>query len=283
MSKIADLLSEGQTFSFEFFPPKSQEGVDNLKQTIKELEPLNPAFVSVTYGAGGSTRDLTHDLVVGMKDDSSLTAMAHLTCAGHSAEQLDEIARRYARHGIENILALRGDPRAGETEIEGDLNYAVDLVNLVRDAGDFSIGVAAHPDGHPLSSDLNADRSNLARKLEVADFAVTQFFFYAHEYASLVESLADLGIKKPVLPGIMPVQSISAVARMAQLAGTQVPTEIASRFEPYADDPESVRKLGVEIATELCQDLLALGVPGLHFFTLNRSISTREIYANLGL
>lgn len=284
MTKIADLLAAGRTYSFEFFPPKSDEATALLEKTIGELEPLGPSFVSVTYGAGGSTRERTRDVVLHIERDTSLPAMAHLTCIGHTRDELVDILTGYREAGIENILALAGDPPAGEEIAAADeLTYALDLVELVREVGDFSVGVAAHPELHPRSPDRESDRIHLAAKLAVADFGITQFFFRASDYLSMIDELAALGCTKPVLPGIMPVTNAGQVKRFAEMAGAAFPEDLAERLMAASDDPAEVRRIGVEVATELCQDLLDAGVPGLHFYTLNRSTATREIYANLGL
>ena len=285
MTKIADLLAVGRTYSFEFFPPKSDEATALLEKTIGELEPLAPSFVSVTYGAGGSTRERTRDVVLHIERDTSLPAMAHLTCIGHSRQELVDILTGYREAGIENILALAGDPPPGEepAAVETELAYALDLVELVREVGDFSVGVAAHPELHPRSRDRASDREHLAAKLSAADFAITQFFFRASDYLTMVDELAALGCTKPVLPGIMPVTNAGQVKRFAEMAGAAFPEDLAERLVAASDDPAEVRRIGVEVATELCQELLDAGVPGLHFYTLNRSTATREIYANLGL
>lgn len=285
MTKIADLLAVGRTYSFEFFPPKSDEATALLEKTIGELEPLAPSFVSVTYGAGGSTRERTRDVVLHIERDTSLPAMAHLTCIGHSRQELIDILTGYREAGIENILALAGDPPPGEepAAVETELAYALDLVELVREVGDFSVGVAAHPELHPRSRDRASDREHLAAKLSAADFAITQFFFRASDYLTMVDELAALGCTKPVLPGIMPVTNAGQVKRFAEMAGAAFPEDLAERLVAASDDPAEVRRIGVEVATELCQELLDAGAPGLHFYTLNRSTATREIYANLGL
>ena len=287
MAKIADLLARGPTYSFEFFPPKTDEAERALEKALLELEPLQPSFVSVTYGAGGSTRERTRDIVLHINRDTSMTAMAHLTCAGHTRPEIEEIVTGYRSEGVENLLALAGDPPAtlgGEPEPPCDFRFAIELVELVRSVGDFSVGVAAHPELHPRSEgDRRADRDHLAAKLRAADFAITQFFFRAGDYLSMVDDLAERGVDKPVIPGIMPVTNPKQVQRFAQLAGAEFPPDLAERIGAVADRPDEVRRLGVEVATELCQELLEAGVPGLHFYTLNRSSATREIYANLGL
>ncbi|HLF41164.1 MAG TPA: methylenetetrahydrofolate reductase [Acidimicrobiia bacterium] len=281
--RIIDLLEDRLSFSFEFFPPKTEAAEAQLQETLVDLAPLSPSFVSITYGAGGTTRERTHDLVVDILRNTAMTPMAHLTCAGHSESELRAILERYRDEGVENILALRGDPPADLGLPPGDLGYASELVELVREVGSFSVGVAAHPEGHPASTDRVTDRRYQAEKLARADFAVTQFFFRLDDYRSLVEDLDALGVRKPVIPGIMPVTNVSQVERFARLSGADFPADFAQRLHAVAEDPAEVRRIGVEAATELCQQLLDEGAPGLHFYTLNRSLATRDIYAQLGL
>ncbi len=285
MARISQLLDEGTTFSFEFFPPKTDAEQATLVRTLRDLEPLDPAFVSVTYRGGRVSRQRTHDLVAGMIQTTTLNPMAHLTCVVHSRLELAEILVELRKAGVDNVLALGGDPPPDVAEAgNAELTHAIELVELARAIGGFSIGVAAHPELHPNSGgNRDLDRRHLAAKMELADFAITQFFFRLRDYESLVEDLAGRGMHKPVIAGIMPVTSLALVQRMAQLSGCEVPPEIVARVEAVADDPADVRRVGVELATELCRDLLAAGAPGLHFYTLNRSTATRDIYANLGL
>ncbi len=283
MAKIVDLLATGRTFSFEFFPPKTVAAQLSLLDTIAELEPLHPSFVSVTYGAGGSTRERTRDLVAGVRRDTSITPMAHLTCIGHTKAEVDEIIATYLEDGIDNILALGGDPSTDTDEANSsDFTYAMDLLEHLRTTAPLSIGVAAHPELHPRSPDRRSDRRHLAEKLRLADFAITQFFFEVDHYVRLVEELADLGVHTPIIPGIMPVTNKSQVQRMAQLSGAAFPQWLADRLAD-TDDPDEIHRIGVDTASQLCAQLLEVGAPGLHFYTLNRSTATREIYANLDL
>ena len=281
---VAALIAEGPTVSFEFFPPRTPEAAATLRTTITELAPLEPSFVSVTYGAGGSTRDLTHRLVVDLLEDG-INPVAHLTAVEHTVEELTSIVAGYRDAGVRNVLALRGDAPAGVEEPVRALEHAVDLVHLVRDvAGEgTSIGVAAHPEGHPAAVSLADDRRHLAAKLEAADFAVTQFFFSAEDWERLVDDLVALDCRRPVLPGIMPVTNLAQIERFATLSGATFPRWLAERLEAVGDDPAAVRAVGVEVATELCADLMDAGAPGLHFYTLNRSTATREVAANLGI
>ncbi|MGH9276870.1 MAG: methylenetetrahydrofolate reductase [Acidimicrobiales bacterium] len=284
MARIADLLMQGRTFSFEFFPPKNDEEQATLVRTLRELEPLDPSFVSVTYRGGAESRRRTYDLVAGMLRTTTLTPMAHLTCVVHSRLELAEILVDFRKAGIENVLALGGDPPPENEDGTGELKHAIELVDLARAIGGFSVGVAAHPELHPNShGDRAFDRDHLATKMRVADFAITQFFFRLIDYQGLMDDLAERGVDKPVLPGIMPITNLKSVRRMAQMSGCDVPPEIVAPLEAVADDAEEVRRVGIAMATELCRDLLDVGAPGLHFYTLNRSSATREIYENLGL
>ena len=283
MAKIGELLRAGRTFSFEFFPPKSDDAQLTLGRTIAELEPLHPAFVSVTYGAGGSTRARTRDVVTWVRRETDITPMAHLTCQGHNRSEITEILDHYRDSNVENIMALGGDVPNDLADVRpSDYTYANELVDHVHAYDFFSVGVAAHPEGHPRSPDRATDRRRLADKLRYADFAITQFFFDADHYVQLVNELSALGVDKPVLPGIMPVTNKGQIVRMARMSGTALPDWLLDRLAT-TDDPHEVRKIGVDVATDLCQTLLQAGAPGLHFYTLNRSTATREIYANLNL
>ena len=283
MARIGDLLAAGRTYSFEFSPPKTAAASLSLGHTIAELQPLGPSFVSVTYGAGGSTREHTRDTVLWVRRETSVPPMAHLTCVGHTRDEISAIVSTYVEAGVENVLALGGDPPKDPAEARpSDYERAIDLVEHLRAEADLSLGVAAHPEGHPRSPDLATDRRHLADKLRLADFAITQFFFDVEHYVSLVNDLADLGVTKPVLPGIMPVTNIAQVTRMAELSGAEFPAWLRDRLGK-ASDPDDMRRIGIESATELCAALLEIGAPGLHFYTLNKSSATREIYAQLGL
>ncbi|MGH3317762.1 MAG: methylenetetrahydrofolate reductase [NAD(P)H] [Nocardioidaceae bacterium] len=280
--KIAEILARGPSYSFEFFPPRTPAAEIALTAALEELEPLGPSYVSVTYGAGGSTRDKTHNIVTGILRDTSMTPMAHLTCVGHSRAELEEIVTRYRDAGIENILCLGGDPPADLDLPPGELQYAVELVELVRSLGDFSVGVAAFPEKHPEAVDLDADARVLAAKAEAgAEFAATQFFFRADDYFSLVARAEALGCDIPIIPGIMPITNLRQIQRFAELSGAEVPAEIVEHISAFGDDKAAVRAAGIELATKLCDELLGGGAPGLHFYTLNRSKATREIFTNL--
>ncbi len=283
---IREVIAAGTaTFSFEFMPPRDDEGEVRLWQAIRELEPLRPTFVSVTYGAGGSTRERTVRVTERIASETTLTPVGHLTCVGHSRQELRAVVGAYADAGVRNVLALRGDPPGGPgnpwTPHPEGLNYAVELVRLVRELGDFSVGVAAFPDRHPESADLDADAAVLVAKAQAgADFAITQLFYEAAPYFALVRRVRRLGCDIPIIPGVMPITSVAQVQRSVRLSGAAVPASIVARFSRL-DDPQQVRAVGVEVATELSRELLDAGAPGLHFYTLNRSRATREVFAAL--
>ncbi|NNN18731.1 MAG: 5,10-methylenetetrahydrofolate reductase [Acidimicrobiaceae bacterium] len=273
------------TFSVELWPPRSPASEAKLEQTLPILEKLHPTFTSITYGAGGSTREKTHDLVLKIKRETSTEPMAHLTTAAHNKSELVNILQRYLAAGVENILALRGDPPlSGDVALPpGELVYAIELVELARSMGDFSIAVAAHPEGHPDSPDLKTDRIMLARKLELADMAITQFFFDADDYSRLVDDLDRLGVSKPVLPGVMAPTSLKTLERMVLLSGAKIPQKVRRRLDGAGDDVVAIKTIGVEIATELSAELLKRGAPGIHVYTMNDASTTVEICKSLGL
>lgn len=285
---IAELLASKRhpLFSFEFFPPKDDAGLEQLDQTIRELEPLRPDFVSVTYGANGSSRQRTIDATHRIAASTRLPVMGHLTCVDQPREQLEATIDDYAGVGIRNVLAIRGDMPGGpsvpwQQHPEGLAN-ATELVRLVKSRGDFCVGVAAFPDVHPERRDANLDARLLADKAEAgADFAITQLFFNPDAYFDLVDRVRDLGCRIPIVPGIMPVTNIKQVSRFAELSGAELPAPMVERLQAVADDPAQVRKVGTRIAVELSVTLLRGGAPGLHFFTQNRSRASREIYAKM--
>jgi methylenetetrahydrofolate reductase (NADPH) len=286
---VRELLDRGtRSVSFEFFPPKTDEGERLLWQALRELEPLGPTFVSVTYGAGGSTRDRTVRVTQNIATDTTMTPVAHLTCVAASRAELRRVVGQYADAGVRNILAIRGDPPGGPGQPwvahPDGLNHADELVRLVKDLGDFSVIVAAFPEGHPEAEDLDSDARMLLRKADAgADLAITNLFFNADDYFRLVDRVAAMGCTMPIVPGIMPVTNVSQIQRMAELSGAKFPPALAQRLLAVQDDLNAVREIGVEVACELSQRLLDGGAPGLHYYTLNRSTSTREIYQTLGL
>lgn len=283
----ARLRAPEPSISFEFFPPKDDAAEAQLWDAVRRLERVRPAFVSVTYGAGGTSQDRTVRVTARIADETSLTPLAHLTCVGQSVQQLRRVVGHYAASGVRNVLALRGDPpgdvRGTWTAHPDGLDHAEDLVRLVRGLGDFTIGVAAFPDVHPDSPGLDHDVEVLVRKADAgADFAVTQMVFDAESYLRLrdrVTARRDL----PVTPGLMPVTSYRQIQRMSELMGTPLPARVVERLESVKDDPVAVRAVGVRIATEIGRRLLDEGAPGLHFITMNRSTATLEVHEALGL
>lgn len=291
---ILDILREHPTtFSFEFFPPKTDRASDELFGTITQLQALRPSFVSVTYGAGGSTRERTHDLVVRIQRETSLTAVSHLTCVCHSLDELTAILERYAASGIENILALGGDPPRNLDNYDRGhdaFRYAEGLVRFVKsrpgpDSRGFGIGVAGFPEGHPGTPNRLKEMENLKRKVDAgADYICTQLYFNNHDFYDFRERCELAGIRVPILAGIMPVTSKEGMIRMAELAlGVRFPARLLRHLERCGDDPEAVARVGIHWATEQCSDLLDNHVRGIHFYTLNRSDATRQIYENLGV
>ena len=283
MTRIADLLAAGPTWSFEFFPPKTPEGAAALDAAIDELATLEPSYVSVTYGALGTTREPTKALVQRINQERPFPAMPHLTCVGHSRADLIDLLGSYREAGIENVLALAGDPPADGSPMTGDFTYATELVELVHEVNGFAVGVAAFPELHPRSPDRATDRQRLAEKLALADFGMTQFFFEVEHYRRMVDELADLGCEVPVIPGVMPFVSVPGTRRMAGINNTEIPDWLNERLDAVDGDAEATRQLGVEVATDLVAELLDYGVPGVHLYAMNRAQSIKEIYGKLGL
>lgn len=285
---IAQLLADRSrpSFSFEFSPPRGDAGFEQLARTILDLDPLGPDFISITYGASGSTRDRTIAATQFVKRYSQARTMGHLTCVSQSEAEVRAALEAYTRAGINHILAVRGDPPGGPgtpwVRHPDGLNNATELVRLVKDAGDFCVGVAAFPDAHPERSDFDLDARVLVAKEQAgAEFAITQLFFDADAYFRLVDRVRALGSDLPIVAGIMPITNVAQVERFATLSGAPLPDRVASRLRAVADDPAAVRTVGVEIMTELCERLLAGGAPGLQFFTLNRSRAAAEILGRL--
>ena len=283
-----EFLRRFPAISFELFPPKTDAGEVGLWETVQALQPLVPDFVSVTYGAGGSTQHRTLRIAGEIAERTTIPVVGHLTCVGATRAELLDVIDHYRRLGVLAILALRGDPPEGAGapwhRHPGGLNHADELVTLITGAGDFTVGVAAFPEVHPESASLDEDARVLAVKQDAgASFAVTQLFFRASDYFRLVERAAEHGCTMPIIPGIMPVTNVAQIERFAQISGAEFPVSLATRFHEVADDPQAVHDLGVEVATDLCRELLDGGAPGLHFYTLNRSTSTIEIHQALGL
>jgi len=285
--KIIDILNKRPaSFSFEFFPPKSQDGWEQLFNTIESLKVWNPAYVSVTYGAGGSTRRQTIDLVSRIKDEIGLESMAHLTCVDSSQDQILETLNSLKEKGIENVLPLRGDPPKGKTSFvkaENGFGYASELVKFIRDNQySFCLGVAGYPEGHQECGNIDQDIENLKKKVDAgADFIITQLFFDNRFYFDFLDKVKAVGINIPVLPGIMPIVNVNQVKKFTKMCGASIPEALISKLEKVQDQPESVQAIGIEHATQQCDELIQAGSPGIHFYTLNRSNSTLQILENL--
>lgn len=287
--RIVDLFGAGApVISFEFFPPKTEEGVETLYRTVKELRPCRPSFVSVTYGAGGSTRDRTLELVARIQRDLGITTMAHLTCVGSTKDEIRETLERLYASGIRNVLALRGDPPKGETEFqatEGGFRYGTELVSFIRELGmDWCIGAACYPEGHVESPDLEGDLAHLVEKVDAgADFLVSQLFFDNDDYHAFVRRARSAGITVPIVPGLMPVTNASQAERFTKMCGARIPQELYRRLRIVENDSAAVVATGVQWAVDQGRELLKRGAPGLHFYTLNRSSATLAVHAALGL
>ncbi len=284
--KVPQLFSTGRPlFSFEFFPPKTDEGLTSLLNTISQLKELKPSYVSMTYGAGGSTRQKTVQLVTRIKKETGIEAVAHLTCVGHSEKELISVLEELEKAGVDNILALRGDPPKGQTSFVPALDgyrYAADLVRLIRKRFKFGVGVAGYPEKHLEAPSLEADLKHLKEKVDAgADFIVTQLFFNNADYFSFVERVRKLGITVPVVAGIMPVTDADQIKRFTTMCGASLPGPLLAKLDACADNKEAVIRTGIEHATAQCLDLLQKGAPGIHFYTLNKSHATVEIFKNL--
>ncbi len=284
MSRIPELLAQGPTLSFEFSAPRDPEGERRLNRTLERLAALEPSFMSVTYGPGGTTRGPTEAVVSHIQHDLGVCAMPHLTCVSHTRDEIAAILQRYRADGIENLLALHGDlPEGAEDARPGEFRRAIDLVAFVREQAGFAVGVAAHPEGHPRAATLEEDRDHQAAKLATADFAITQFFFRVEPYEQFVEELARRGVQTPVIPGVMPPTNADGIARMAAMNNTEFPAELRRRLDAAGDDVNARRRIAVEVASDLGERLLKAGAPGLHLYTLNFSQAALEVVRALGL
>ena len=285
-SFVEALKGSQPTYSFEFFPPKDDEGEEVLWRTLGELEALEPTFVSVTYGAGGTSQERTVRITEQIAGRTSMRPVGHLTLVAQSRDELESVLKQYAAAGVTDVLVIRGDPKGGPRAPwephPGGLDRAIELVELAGSIGGFRIGVGAFPEGHPDAASLEHDAQVLADKAAAgAEYAITQLFFRPQDYFGLVERVRERGAELPIVPGIMPILNFAQVARMAELSGAAMPEEVLAVIEPVKDDPAAVRAAGIELATQLCRDLLEGGAPGLHFITLNRSKATREIFEAL--
>ncbi|MEY5020381.1 MAG: methylenetetrahydrofolate reductase [Verrucomicrobiota bacterium] len=295
---ISDILSQSKpSLSFEFFPPRSETAWDELYETIRNLESLHPSFVSVTYGAGGTTRELTHDLVLRIKQTTSIPPVPHLTCVGHTREEITSILQRYAAAGVANVLALRGDPPKDQPDYNwsaGDFRHAADLVAFIRefnqsgvhpDPRGFGIGVAGFPEGHPATPNRMLELEHLKAKVDAgADYICTQLFFDNHDFLDFRDRCRIADINVPIIAGIMPVTSLQGMKRMAELAaGARYPAKLIRSLNRASSSPESVERAGIHYAAEQCASLLNEGIDGIHFYTLNKSHATRQIFNSLGL
>jgi methylenetetrahydrofolate reductase (NADPH) len=286
MTKIGDLIAESRrngrpTLSFEFFPPQTPAAAESLRRVIEELTRFDPLFVSVTCGAGGGTNRNNRDIVVELNGRQPFPAMPHLTCMSHTKQEVVEFLQDYRSNGIDNVLALAGDPPKDGTPPAGEFRYALELVELVREQGDFSIGVAAFPEVHPRSATRADDRRHLAAKLAAADFAITQFFYDVDDYLRMVDELSALGVDKPIIPGVFPPLNPSAVRRFAGMNGSRTPDDVLARIEAVGEDEGFA--IAVDLATDLAQRLLDAGAPGIHLYALNRSEAPSRIAENLSL
>lgn len=285
--KIRDILNRTRTISCEFFPPKTVEGMPVVFRAIEELKAFSPDFVSVTYGAGGSTRTFTEEITVWIKVAAELEVMAHLTCAGQTKEEVHSVLERLHNAGIENVIALRGDPPRGQTDfvaIEGGFNHATDLIQHVREHFTFGVAAACYPEGHTESPDLSTDMEYTNLKVDKgADFLITQLFYNNDDYFAFLDRTQKAGIDVPIIPGVLPILSASQIRRFTALCGAKIPAVLDQQLDRLADDDDAVRELGVEHATQQVKELWEAGVPGVHFYVLNRSYSVSKILTNLGL
>jgi len=285
--KITEILNRGDLFfSFEFFPPKTEEAMAELFDTLKDVKELNPGYISVTYGAGGKTRDKTLEVVKRAKREIGLEAMAHLTCVGHSKQEIKSILDELEDSGIENVIALRGDPPQGEAKFTphpDGFGYASELTAFIRSHYRFCIAVAGYPEGHIESPDKETDWEHLHQKVAAgADFIITQLFFDNRDFFAFEQRMREKGVTVPIIPGIMPITDYNQILRFTRICGARIPKDAVRELDRIQEDPEAVQQYGIQHATRQCRELIAHGVPGVHFYTLNRSRATRQIIRNLG-
>ena len=285
--KIREMLQEGRTISFEFFPPRAADGIPGVLDTVNELTAYCPDFVSVTYGAGGSTRQFTERITIEAKESAGVEVMAHLTCVGQTVDELDSVLRRLEEAGIENVIALRGDPPRGEEQFvatEGGFSHASDLVTHINANYDFGIAAACYPEGHTEAESLERDLEYAKLKVDNgADFLITQLFFDNNDYFAFADRAAAAGIGVPVIPGILPVLSAPQIRRFTALCGSKIPPGLDAELDRLAEDEDAVRELGIEHATRQVEELWAAGAPGVHFYVLNRSYSVSKILNHLSI
>ena len=285
--RIKKLLDETRTISCEFFPPRTEDGIPGVFRAVDRLKGFNPDFVSVTYGAGGSTRDFTEQITIALNEHSDLEVMAHLTCVGQGKEEVHQVLERLDGAGIENVIALRGDPPRGDTEFvpaENGFHHASDLIAHIRDNFNFGIAGACYPEGHTESEDPDSDLGYAKLKVEQgADFLITQLFFDNEDFFDFTRRARQAGIDVPIIPGVLPILSTSQIRRFTSLCGARIPEELDRELERFADDDRGARELGVEYATRQVAELWESGVPGIHFYVLNRSYSVSKILSNLAL
>ena len=285
--RIKEILDDTRTISCEFFPPRTEDGIPAVIRAVERLKPYNPDFVSVTYGAGGSTRAFTEQITTEIKDQNDLEVMAHLTCVGQAKEEIHQVLERLDEAGIENVIALRGDPPQGDTEFvpaENGFSHASELIEHIRGNFDFGIAAACYPEGHVESKSLDTDLEYARLKVEKgAEFLITQLFYDNGDFFDFTRRAEKAGIDVPVVPGVLPILNAAQIRRFTSLCGARIPHALDEQLDRYADDDRAVRDLGVEYATRQVEELWASGVPGIHFYVLNRSYSVSRILNNLGL
>ncbi len=285
--KIKDLLKEKRTISCEFFPPRESDGIPNVLRAIERVKAYNPDFVSVTYGAGGSTRAFTEEITLRVKQEADLEVMAHLTCVGQTKEEIHGVLERLDQAGIENVIALRGDPPRGETDfvpVDGGFEHATDLIRHIHQNFEFGVAGACYPEGHIEAVDLDSDLEYVKRKVDQgADFLITQLFYDNNCFFEYMDQVRKAGIDAPVVPGVLPILSAPQIRRFTALCGATIPPELDRQLDQHAEDDQAVRELGIEHATNQVRELWDSGVPGVHFYVLNRTYAISKILNNLGI